>query len=259
MISGIKKASFVLASFILLNACAGQHRESTIPVDQKPDFVALEEIDPSIIQEIRYAGSHNFIGRPITGYKAEKCLLTRKAAQALMAVQSELKSYSLSLKVYDCYRPQRAVSDFSAWAKDGSDTKMKKEFYPRLEKTSLFKDGYIAEKSGHSRGSTVDITIVPLPVPAQSEFKSGQSLQACYLPKHKRFNDNSLDMGTGFDCCDVLSHTANPDMTATQKRNRLLLKSTMEKFGFKNLAEEWWHYTLRDEPYPNQYFDFEIK
>jgi D-alanyl-D-alanine dipeptidase len=186
-------------------------------------------------------------------------MLTPPAAAALSAAQTELRSYGLSLKVYDCYRPQRAVDEFVAWAKDLGDTKMKAEFYPRVEKTNLFKDGYIAAKSGHSRGSTVDLTLIPIPAPPQEEFASGQRLRDCTLPASRRFGDDSLDMGTGFDCFDPLAHTANPDLGAQQRRNRLLLKSTMEKFGFRNLPEEWWHYTLKDEPYPNQYFDVPIE
>lgn len=190
-------------------------------------------MDPGIISDIRYYGADNFLGRPVKGYKSPKCLLTRQAAQALAAMQTELKLYSLSLKVYDCYRPQRAVADFVAWAKDMADTKMKNEFYPNVAKSELFKEGYIAAKSGHSRGSTVDLTLVS--------------------------KDTDLDMGTKFDYFDPTAHTANPSVGSLQRRNRLLLKSVMEKYGFKNLADEWWHYTLKNEPFPDRYFDFEIE
>jgi D-alanyl-D-alanine dipeptidase len=164
----------------------------------------------------------------------------------------------MSLKIYDCYRPQRAVDHFVRWAKDIGDMRMKAEFYPDVDKKVLFKDGYIAEKSGHSRGSTVDLTIVRLPVPKQAEYTPGQPLKDCRLPEGKRFKDNGIDMGSGFDCFDPLSHTANPKAGSEQQKNRLLLKSIMEKNGFKNYENEWWHYTLKDEPFPKRYFDFPI-
>jgi D-alanyl-D-alanine dipeptidase len=222
-------------------------------------FVSLQKIDPSITLEIRYYGVHNFLGRRARGYNASKCILTKKAAEALASVQKELRQFDLALKVYDCYRPRRAVDDFAAWARDLSDTKMKKEFYPNVPKTELFKEGYIAEKSGHSRGSTVDLTIVPLPAPDQAEYKEGQDLAECYLPQGRRSGDNGLDMGTGFDCFDPLAHTASPTIGRQQHWNRLLLLSVMEKHGFRNLPEEWWHYTLKDEPFKDRYFDFAIQ
>jgi len=225
-----------------------------------PDgFLYLDEVDVSIIQEMRYVGNHNFIGKPIPGYHVPRCILTIESAEGLAKVQAELKQYSMSLKVYDCYRPQRAVDSFVIWAKDIRDTKMKKEFYPRVDKTNLFKDGYIAEKSGHSRGSTMDLTIVPLPVPRQAKYNDGEHLMECFLPVDRRFEDNGIDFGTGFDCFDPLAHTANPEVGAVQKRNRLMLKSIMEKNGFKNLEEEWWHYTFKKEAFPDQYFDFEVR
>jgi D-alanyl-D-alanine dipeptidase len=127
-----------------------------------------------------------------------------------------------------------------------------------LDKSRLFVDGFIAEKSGHSRGSTIDLTIVPIPVPDQQEFDINNQCE-CFESAEKRFRDNTIDMGTGFDCFNEFSHTKNPELTPQQRANRLLLKTLMDKYGFKNLAEEWWHFTLRNEPYPNTYFDFEIK
>jgi D-alanyl-D-alanine dipeptidase len=222
-------------------------------------FVYLQDVDPTIIQEMRYAGNHNFIGTKIDGYHAAKCILTNEAAQALAKVQAELQKSSLSLKVYDCYRPQRAVNRFISWAHDISDTKMKKEFYPRVDKTNLFKDGYISAKSGHSRGSTVDLTIVALPIAKPEIYHDGDQLRECYLPASKRFHDNSLDFGTGYDCLDILSHPANQQVGSKQKKNRLMLKSIMKKNGFRSLETEWWHYTLNNEPFSDQYFDFEIR
>jgi D-alanyl-D-alanine dipeptidase len=142
---------------------------------------------------------------------------------------------------------------------DTENTKTQKEFYPTIDKRNLFRDGYIAEKSSHSRGSTIDLTIVSLPAEPQAEYRAGQSLFECYLPAEKRFADNSIDMGTGFDCFHELSHTENGNIGQRQKINRLLLKSLMEKHGFKNYDMEWWHYTLKNEPYPDTYFDFIIE
>ncbi|HVO65879.1 MAG TPA: M15 family metallopeptidase [Syntrophales bacterium] len=222
-------------------------------------FVDVKEAIPSIHLDIRYYSSHNFVGERIDGYNAPKCLLTREAAMALAKVQKELEASSLSLKVYDCYRPQRAVDHFVRWAKDVKDTKTKKEFYPTIEKPDLLERVYIDTKSSHSRGSSVDITIVSIPVPAQAAYKPGDELIECYLPVEKRFNDNSIDMGTSFDCFHELSHTANGNVGKVQRKNRLQLKALMEKHGFRNYEKEWWHFTLRNEPFPETYFDFVIK
>jgi zinc D-Ala-D-Ala dipeptidase len=228
--------------------------ESNIPAG----FVDVQKVIPSIILDIRYFDSHNFVGNKIEGYNAPKCFLTEKAAVALSKIQEELKGFSLSLKVYDCYRPQRAVNHFVRWAKDINDTKTKEEFYPTIDKKNLFKDGYIAAKSSHSRGSTVDLTIVPLPVPEEEVYIPGQKLKSCFVSVDKRFKDNSIDMGTGFDCFHELSHPENINIGLQQRINRLLLKTIMEKQGFKNYDKEWWHFTLKDEPVPNTYFDFII-
>jgi len=224
-----------------------------------PDgFVEIREVIPDVILDLRYLTYHNFLGVPVDGYKAEKCYLTKAAADSLAKVQAELRKFNLSLKIYDAYRPQRAVDHFVSWAKDLSDTLTKKEFYPTVNKDRLFIDGYIADKSGHSRGSTIDLTIVPFPLPSQPEFDTDNQCE-CFESTEKRFKDNSIDMGTGFDCFHSLSHTGNIELTPQQRANRLLLTSLMDKYGFKNLAEEWWHFTLRNEPFPNTYFDFEIK
>ena len=247
---------FLLAIFIGPMLLPGfSHAESSVP----QRFVDVKEFIPSILLDIRYFGPHNFVGERIDGYNAPKCLLTKETASALAKVQKELEASSLSLKIYDCYRPQQAVDHFVRWAKDMSDTRTKKEFYPTVGKRDLFKLVYVDARSGHSRGSTVDVTIVPLPAPEQALYKPGEKLSACYLPVEKRYNDNSLDMGTGFDCFHKLSHTANRTIGKQQRINRLLLKSIMEKHGFKNYEKEWWHFTLRKEPFPKTYFDFVIE
>lgn len=221
-------------------------------------FVEIREVIPDIILELRYLTNHNFLGVPVDGYKAEKCYITKAAADSLAKVQAELRKFSLSLKIYDAYRPQRAVNHFVRWAKDLCDTLTRKEFYPTVNKDRLFIDGYIAEKSGHSRGSTIDLTIVPIPILLQPEFDIENQCE-CFKSTDNRFKDNSIDMGTGFDCFHSRSHTENKELTPQQRSNRLLLKSLMDKYGFNNLAEEWWHFTLRNEPFPKTYFDFEIK
>jgi D-alanyl-D-alanine dipeptidase len=222
------------------------------------EFVALSDVDPTILQEIRYFTPHNFVGEPVHGYRMPMCILTQPAAKALHNAQTKLLRRGYSLKVYDCYRPQRAVDHFVAWAKDLNAQTMKGEFYPRVDKTRLFADGYIAEKSGHSRGSTMDLTIVKLPAVPTRPYRPGQPLVPCYAPKAQRFPDNSIDMGTGFDCFDTLAHTLDPRIHGGQRANRLLLKNTMEGAGFTNLPEEWWHFTYKPEPYPNTYFDFPV-
>ncbi len=226
---------------------------------QIPDgFVEVHDVIPTIVLDMRYYSEHNFIGKRIDGYVAPASYLTEEAALALSQVQKELLELGLSLKIYDSYRPQRAVDHFVRWAEDLSDTSMKEEFYPSVEKRHLFRDGYIAARSGHSRGSTLDLTIVTLPVQEQGSW-STDSLVDCTETPDRRFRDNSLDMGTGYDCFDALSWTGDDRVGAQQRANRLLLKALMEKHGFRNYPREWWHYTLVDEPFPDTYFDFPVE
>jgi zinc D-Ala-D-Ala dipeptidase len=254
------KTKLLLTLLILTILCLPLFVNADAGTDKMPEsFVNIQKVIPDVVLDIRYYGPHNFVGERVDGYLAPKCFLTKEAAEALGEVQNDLKPYSLSLKIYDCYRPQRAVNHFVRWATEIDNTKTKKEFYPTVDKKNLFKDGYIDSKSGHSRGSTIDLTIVPLPAPKQQEYIPGQKLSECYLPAAKRFRDNSIDMGTGFDCFDELSHTANINIGHQQKINRLLLKSLMEKHGFRNYDKEWWHYTLKNEPYPDTYFNFVIE
>ncbi|MFE4496888.1 M15 family metallopeptidase [Streptomyces niveus] len=222
------------------------------------EFVALRTVAPTIIQEIRYVSPHNFVGEPVDGYEQPLCILTRPAARALQRAQWKLLRQGYSLKVYDCYRPQRAVDHFVRWAKDLQDERMKPEFYPQVDKSRLFADGYIAEKSGHSRGSTVDLTLVKLPAKPTRPYVPGEKLVPCYAPQGERFRDNSVDMGTGYDCFDTLSHTDDPRIQGERRANRQLLKSTLAGVGFTNLPEEWWHFTHKPELFPDTYFDFPV-
>ncbi len=251
----MKKRIYTFLLFILFHTTFHSQTNNVKPYD----FVNVKEVIPDIIIELRYFGEHNFIGRRIEGYNKPICYLTKAAADSLSKVQEELRKFNLTLKIYDGYRPQRAVNHFVEWAKDLSDTLMKKEFYPTVDKKNLFQDGYIADRSSHSRGSTVDLTIVPIPIPEQDRFNKYSELCECYLPLEKRFKDNSIDMGSGFDCFHPISHTINNSLELNQRINRLLLKTIMEKYGFKNYPLEWWHFTLINEPYPDTYFDFPIE
>ncbi|MCF3122433.1 M15 family metallopeptidase [Streptomyces arenae] len=222
------------------------------------EFVALRDVDPTIIQEMRYFTPHNFVGERIDGYKKPMCVLTGPAAKALHKAQRALLREGYSLKVYDCYRPQRAVNHFVRWAEDLGDERMKGEFYPRVDKSRLFEDGYIAEKSGHSRGPTVDLTVVRLPAVPTRPYVPGEPLTPCFGPQSARFPDNSVDMGTGFDCFDTLAHTDDSRVTGVQRANRDLLRNVLAKEGFVNLPEEWWHFTHKPELFPDTYFDFPV-
>ena len=196
-------------------------------------LVRLDSVDASIEQDVRYAGEENFLGRPVRGYDAAEVMLTPKAAQALSEAQRLARQRGLSLLVYDGYRPQRAVDHFVEWAADLADTERKTEYYPDVPKSALFDRGYIAARSGHSRGSTVDLTLTRDGVP--------------------------LDMGTPFDFFDPRSHTEHPGTPEDVLRNRLLLREIMRTAGFSNYVNEWWHYTLVDEPWPDTYFDLPIE
>ncbi|QEV11212.1 D-alanyl-D-alanine dipeptidase [Streptomyces fradiae ATCC 10745 = DSM 40063] len=222
-------------------------------------FVELRAVDPTVLQEMRYATAHTFVGTPVDGYRAPVCLLTRPAARALHRAQARLLRRGLSLKVYDCYRPQRAVDHFVRWARDPADQRMKAAFYPRVDKARLFADGYVAERSGHSRGSTVDVTLVRLPREPARPYVPGEPLVDCTAPREARFPDDSVDMGTAFDCFDPLSHTDDPRVRGAARANRDLLRGVLAAEGFVNLPEEWWHFTYRPEPFPDTYFDFPVE
>jgi D-alanyl-D-alanine dipeptidase len=220
-------------------------------------FVYLRDIDPAIVQDIRYAGSHNFVGRPIRGYLAPECILSEVAAKALETVQRKLAEKKLSLVVWDCYRPKRAVADFLQWSKDPTHSEMKAEFYPRTDKEKLFVLGYLATRSAHSRGSTVDLGVVPATLSSAPRPDPAQPLKACTSPKGERFEDGAIDLGTGYDCLDVLASPSNAGVGEAALRNRQMLKSIMQGAGFRSYAREWWHFELADEPFHDG-FDFEV-
>lgn len=245
---------FALAILLAVGFAPAASAQPTAP----PGFVALADVDPTIIQEIRYFTPHNFVGDPIDGYRQPMCILTREAAEGLERVQRVFVEQGYTLKVYDCYRPQRAVDEFVAWGEDLADQRMKAEFYPRVQKADVFSDGYVAERSGHSRGSTVDITLVKLPAIQIRPYVPGEPLTDCAAPHSNRFPDNTIDMGTGYDCFDPLAHTLDPRVQGEQLKNRLLLKEGLEAQGFVNFENEWWHYTFKPEPFGDSYFDFPV-
>ncbi|MCB1649183.1 MAG: M15 family metallopeptidase [Pseudomonadales bacterium] len=228
---------FVLG--LALNCAAwaqGSENPGAMDAQTRPDtFVSLQSVIPKLVLELRYFSHNNFIGRPIDGYRANIVYMTRPAALALKAVQDELASQGLGLKVFDAYRPQTAVNHFMRWAADSSDTLMKQQYYPSLNKDELFPGGYIAERSGHSRGSTVDLTLVRL---ADSQ---------------------ELDMGSPYDFFDEVSWPSDTSITEQQRSNRMTLREAMLKHGFRPLDTEWWHFTLEGEPYTDVYFDFPVE
>jgi len=228
-----------------------------------PGFVDLKTLDPSIEIEMRYATDWNFTGRPVKGYLANKCYLTREAGMALASAQRELGKQNLGLLILDCYRPSRAVAQFVAWTKNPKDQSMKSIFYPDEPKHELIARGYIADKSGHSRGSTVDLTLVSLNKvqelkKAKLKFNFYEEKTDCRSQKNIT-TTGQLDMGTNFDCFSVLANTLNPNISRQAQNNRQLLREALEKVGFVNYDKEWWHFTLKNEPFSESYFDFPIK
>ena len=201
--------------------------------DKRSEFIDVGVLIPNAVLDIRYFGHHNFVGKPIDGYNAPKCLLHNSAATALKKVQNAAQNEGLSLKIFDCYRPQRAVDHFVRWVNDLEDTRTKAEFYPNLGKDKLLGD-YIAAKSGHSRGSTIDLTLVDA-------------------------KGKELDMGSPFDMFDTLSNTDDPRISAEQKANRYKLKTLMTDAGFAPYSMEWWHFTYQPQAYPATYFDFGVE
>ncbi len=198
------------------------------------DFVLITDVVPEVLLDVRYYSAFNFIGERIEGYEQPTALLTKEAAAALKKVSDELIPTGLRLRIYDAYRPQSSVDRFVRWANDPLDTRMKEYFYPDTEKKDVIPSGYIFERSGHSRGSTVDLTLF--------DAKTGRE----------------LDMGGPFDFFGELSHPGYEGVTREQHENRMLLRRVMVKHGFEPLDEEWWHFTLKNEPFPDTYFDFPV-
>ena len=234
----------LLLALLLCALCGAGAEPATVPeatvVDgvrlssEASGFVLLSEAVPDAILEIRYYSTYNFVGDRIDGYEVPVALLTKEAAAALREASDELAGMGYRLKIYDAYRPQAAVDHFMEWARDAEDARMKAYFYPELEKEALFPQGYIARRSGHSRGSTVDLTLF--------DMATGKD----------------VDMGGTFDYFGERSHADYRGVTEAQYANRMLLRDVMTAHGFKPISKEWWHFTLRDEPFPDTYFTFPV-
>ena len=227
--------SRLLAAVLCFASCAEQETISKDGSSMPAEFVVVNHEIPSLLFDMRYFSNENFLGTKVRGYESARCLLTRPACDALEKAQREMSAMGYTLKIFDCYRPQKAVDHFVAWVGDVNDRRTKERYYPNEDKSRLIEKGYIADRSGHSRGSTVDLTVVESSSAAE------------------------LDMGTPYDFFDPLSNTDDPRITPRQKRNRMLLKSVMESHGFVNYDKEWWHYTLANEPFADTYFNFPVK
>lgn len=228
----MKRFTFLVAVALLALSC--NQKNPSAEYDSS-GFVNVTDVVPDAILEIRYYSTYNFVGERIDGYLQPVALMTRQSADSLKAVSDELKAQGYHIKIWDAYRPQRAVDHFIRWAENVQDTAMKQIFYPMVDKSLLFEQGYIYARSSHSRGSTVDLTLV--------DAATGKE----------------LDMGSPFDWFGIESHPDYVCPLPIQMENRLLLRNAMLRHGFAPLDSEWWHFTLANEPYPDTYFDFPVR
>ena len=243
----MKKQVFIILAALTLGAVAVSCGEkATEPELESKDFVNITDVVPDVILEIRYFGTYNFVGARIDGYEQPTALLTRQAADSLRAVSEDLMNQGYRLKIYDAYRPQMGVDHFVRWGKDLADTLMKPYFYPNESKDSLFIKDYIATKSGHSRGSTLDLTLFDMRT--EKEVDMGGTFDWFGRESHPDFGG---DPETG-------TYTGDENITAEQFENRMILRRAMLAHGFKPYDCEWWHFTLRDEPFPDTYFKFPV-
>ncbi len=248
----LTKVLLLLTITVMLAACSSTTADKvkTVPEDDASGFVVLTDVVPDAILEVRYYGTYNFVGARVDGYLEPTVLLTREAADSLKAVSDEVKAMGYRLKIYDGYRPQMAVDHFMRWGADVNDTLMKPYFYSNVDRSRLFELGYIAEKSGHSRGSTLDLTLF--------DMASGKEVDMGGV--HDWFGKESHP-----DFCgDLASGKWREDkglwtLTPEQFNNRMILRKAMMKHGFKPYDCEWWHFTLNNEPYPDTYFNFPVK
>lgn len=248
-----KSRLWMLAAILLLcgmtvSSCKRATKEVPIPMEENMTyFTPITDVVPDAILEIRYYSTYNFVGARVDGYLEPLALLTKVAADSLLAVSDDLKQQGYRLNIYDAYRPQMAVAHFVRWAEDLNDSAMKPYFYPNVDKSVLFKEGYIAEKSGHSRGSTVDLTLVDMST--GKEVDMGGVFDWFGRESHPDCGGNP----------ETMEYRPNDTITATQFENRMLLRQAMMRHGFKPLPEEWWHFTLANEPFPDTYFTFPVK
>ena len=248
---------FLLVAGVLINllsGCSNNDEPVVNPTDDNSQFVMLTDVVPDAILEIRYFGTYNFVGTRIDGYLQPTALLTKRAADSLQAVSRDVMAQGYRLKIYDAYRPQKAVDHFVRWAEDLSDTKMKTYFYPDLDKSVLFEQEYIMAKSGHTRGSTVDLTLFDMQT--EKELDMGGTFDWFGPESHTDFCGNPE---TGVYTGDNSKSPTGRSITPEQFANRMILRKAMLSHGFKPLDTEWWHFTLREEPFPDTYFNFPVK
>jgi zinc D-Ala-D-Ala dipeptidase len=229
----------ILISFLAITSFVPAHAQS-LP----GGFVYLHDVDPGIIQDIRYATWNNFVGRPLAGYGAGECVVKREVGLRLKAVQLELATQNLSLKMFDCYRPARASLDMVRWSQNGHETAAERRYNPKIPKTELFRLGYIASRSQHSTGAALDLTLVDLKADNSGKYDPSKAYADCTAPVEARPPEGSVDMGTGYDCTDVKGHTAAPSISPEQRAWRKRLVAAMARQGFVNYAKEWWHFSL---------------
>jgi zinc D-Ala-D-Ala dipeptidase len=230
----------ISAAALALTSLVSQAHAETLP----GGFVYLRDIDPTIIQDMRYASANNFLGRPLAGYQAGECIVKREVGIKLKAVQQELAKRQLSLKMLDCYRPTRAVADMYRWSRDGKETANDRRFSPAFRKQDLFRLGYIATYSLHSTGGALDLTLVDLTADNSAAFDPTKSYGDCTAAASARAPEGSIDMGTGYDCTDLKGHTWAGAITPEQRRWRRELVAAMARQGFVNYSKEWWHFSL---------------
>ena len=261
----MKQSKFRMLAAILIVICGlaivaisyfGNKNEApqTLPTDDNSQFITLTDAVPDVILEIRYFGTYNFVGNRIDGYLEPTALMTKKAADSLKAVSDDVVSQGYRLKIYDAYRPQCAVDHFVRWAQDLADTKMKPYFYPDLDKSVLFEQEYIYERSGHTRGSTVDLTLFDMAT--EKELDMGGTFDWFGPESHPDFCGNP---GTGEYTGDNHKSPVGRSITQEQFEHRMILRQAMLRHGFKALDTEWWHFTLKDEPFPDTYFTFPVR
>ncbi|WP_449380917.1 M15 family metallopeptidase [Bradyrhizobium sp. UFLA05-112] len=229
-----------ILSALLVAALVGEAHAQPLP----GGFVYLRDIDPSIVQDIRYATSNNFTGHPLSGYGAGECVVKREVGLRLKAIQQELAGQNLSLKMFDCYRPVRASLDMVAWAQNGREPAAERRYNPKIPKTELFRLGYIASRSQHSTGAALDLTLIDLKADNSAKYDPAKAYGDCTAPVEARPPEGSVDMGTGYDCTDAKGHTAAPMITADQRAWRKRLVAAMARQGFVNYSKEWWHFSL---------------
>ena len=240
----MRNVLFVLLAVVMMTACTRKAEQACDPIYDRSDFVEVTEVIPDVILEIRYYSTYNFVGARVDGYNRPLALMTKRSADSLKVVNDELKAKGYRLKIWDTYRPQRAVNHFIRWAEDLQDTAMKAVFYPMVDKSLLFEQQYIMARSGHSRGSTVDLTLID--AATGKELEMGSPFDWFGEESHPDYQGEGLK---------VKGEGSGEDWQA----NRIILRDAMLRHGFKGIDSEWWHFTLADEPYPDTYFDFPIE